>query len=318
MGSSTLSLQLQGFQPAIRQATVELVSQATGVKLTRKPFLDGSLVMKDLDPGDYEISVIHPALLTPIDVRKIKVFPQRPPTRVPIGVPEYLFKDTPIRDIPDADMAPIQQTAAAVSGRLGPIAAKAPGEVLRSADWNTLAGAVEELARAVGELARLAAPIGHAHPEIADKIDEVQDNLRGFSESFGKSLLELRREIEAGALRADLGKVLDLAQAPAATRTKLTDKLILIEQATQAEPLVFTGQIARFGGELLSEINALAEAQGDEADDFLARPEVRALTASASQYSKAGTQLKAESELGTYARTGAAISGSKLGRVIGR
>lgn len=318
MGSSTLNLQLQGFMPAIRDATVELVSESTGAKITRSPFRDGSLVMHNLDPGDYKVSVIHPNLLTPIDVRKIKLFPQRPPTRVPIPIPEFLFRDSPIRDIPDADLGPIQQAAAEVSGRLAPLATKAPGEVLRSSDWNTLAGAVEELARAVGELAALASPVGHGHPEIAEKIDEVQDNIRNFSETFGKSLLELRREIEAGALRSDLIKVLQRADAPEATRTKLLEGLGKIEAATQAEPLVFTRKTSLYGHELLTQINELATAQGDAADDFLAHPEVQALTRSATQFSKAGAQIKAESELGTYARTGAAVSGSKLERVLGR
>lgn len=318
MAGSTLSLQLQGFAPAFRQAQVELVSEATGARITRTPFLDGSLLMRDLDPGDYKVSVIHPNLITPIDVRRVKLFPQSPPIRVPIPVPEFLFRDTPIRDVPDADMGPIQQTAAAVAGRLGPIAAKAPGEVIRASDWNTLAGAVEELARAVGQLARLAAPAGHSHPEIAEKIDEVQGNIRRFSESFGRSLLELRREIEAGALRSDLEKVLDAAQAPTTIREPLLASLAGLEAATQAEPPVFTGKIARFGDQVLSEINVLAQAQGEDADAFLARPEVQALTASAGHYSRAGTQLKAESELGTYARTGAAVRGSKLSRAIER
>src|SRR5918994_458434 len=63
----------------------------------------------------------------------------------------------------------------------GSLAGKAPGEVIRAEDWNVLAGAVADLARAVGELTRLVSPVGHDHPELAEKFAEVQGNILRFS-----------------------------------------------------------------------------------------------------------------------------------------
>jgi hypothetical protein len=48
---STLNLQLQGFPAANRDAEITLVNHATNQTLTRNVFLDGSLVVRDLDAG---------------------------------------------------------------------------------------------------------------------------------------------------------------------------------------------------------------------------------------------------------------------------
>jgi hypothetical protein len=182
----TFDIRLQGFPQANRDATVKLTNQITGISIERKPFLDGQLLLRDLDAGPYEMEVRHPNLITPIDQRRIRLIPQPFPTRIPVPIKPDLFRDTPIRDIPDADLAPVQQTASSVASSMGPIGGKAPGEVIRSNDWNTMVTAVTDLANAVAELTRLVAPIGHNHPEIETKIGEVQGNIRRFADSFGR------------------------------------------------------------------------------------------------------------------------------------
>src|SRR2546421_3671477 len=189
---ATFNLQLQGFPAANRDATVKLTNQATGQIIERKPFLDGSLQVRDVDPGLWQLVVRHPNLVNPIIQQPVRLFPQPTPTFIPIPVPADLFKDTPIRDIPDANLAPVQQAVTSVRDRARPLAVKGAGEVIRASDWNSLAGAVSDLAAAVLELTNLVSPKGHDHPEIAEKIDEVQGNLRRFAEAFGKSLVELR------------------------------------------------------------------------------------------------------------------------------
>ncbi len=314
---AAFSIQLQGFPPANREAKVELVNEATGQRVERSPFLDGSLLVRDLDPGPWELKVIHPNLVSPIVSRKIRLFPQLTPTFVPVPIPPDLFRDTPIRDIPDVDLGPVQQTVSSVRTQLQPVAAKASGEVIRAADWNMLVGAVSDLAGAVLELTNLVAPRGHDHPEIAEKIDEVQGNIRRFAEAFGRSLLELRREIEAALLQKRVGEVLDLGGAPDDMRQRLLDRVRELEVATQAETPVFTGKTAALGAVLLNDINTLAQAQGPEADTFLDNPAVKELSGVASQLARAGTQTKPETELLTYQRTSTAITGSKFGRTIG-
>ena len=314
---ASFNLQLQGFTPANRDANVRLVNQLTGVALERKPFLDGSLLLRDLDPGPYQLEVTHPNLMQPIDSRLIRLFPQPTPTYVPIPVPPQLFRDTPIRDVPDADLGPVQQSVTSVRDRLRPVAGKSPGEAIRAADWNVLAGAVTDLAGAVLELTRLVSPIGHSHPEIEEKIGEVQGNIRTFAEAFGRSLLDLRREIETANLRRTVNDVVDLA--PADVQQRVRDRLLArvgdLETTIGADTPTFTQKLASAGNVMLGEVNELAVAAGSGADDFLGHAPVQALLNTARSYQEAGTQIKPEAELQTYIRT-ARVSGGQFLNIV--
>lgn len=315
---STLSMQLQGYAAANRDAVVKIKHEATGATVERKPFLDGSLQVRDLEPGFYEVEVTHPNLTLPIDRRRVRVFPQIAPTRVTIPVPETLFRDTPIRDIPDADLAPVQQTVTGIRSALAPLGAKASGEVIRASDWNALAGAVADLAGAVLELTGLLTPRGHDHAEIADKIAEVQDNLRRFAEAYGRSLLELKREIETQNLDTNVGSVLDAAGAAEGHREVLKGKIRELQAMVQSDTRTFTGKLSNTGGVILQHVQDMALEMGDGADAFLAREDVQQVQAMARRYYDAGAQTRAEQELLTYERTSTDARGSKLGQVIRR
>lgn len=311
---AAFDIRLQGFPVANRETEITLVNQVTGVSVKRKPFLDGQLLIRDLDPGPYEITVAHPNLVQPIDRRIVRLFPQIAPTRVPVIVRPELFRDAPIRDVPDADLSPVQQAAATVKSTVQPLTNKAPGEVIRAADWNVLAGAVADLASAMLQLTQLVSPVGHDHPEIAEKIAEVQGNIRRFAESFGKSLVELRRDIENQNLRSKVITVLDKAGADQAIRDRLTGRLSELESGLQQTTPVFTAKLAATGINLQREISDLALTQNDP-DGFLADPEVVSLVQTATRYVDAGGQTKVEEELGTYLRTSAVAGGTKFGFV---
>jgi len=311
---AAFDIRLQGFPAANRETEITLVNQVTGVSVKRKPFLDGQLLVRGLDPGPYEITVAHPNLVQPIDQRIVRLFPQIAPTRIPVIVRPELFRDTPIRDIPDADLSPVQQTAATVKSTVQPLANKAPGEVIRAGDWNVLVGAVADLASAVLELIQLVSPVGHDHPEIAEKIAEVQGNIRRFSESFGKSLLELRRDIENQNLRSKVLTVLDKAGADQAVRDRLTGRVSELESGLQQTTPVFTAKLAATGINLQREINNLALTQSNP-DGFLADPDVASLVQTATRYVDAGGQTNVEEELGTYMRTTTVAGGTKFGFV---
>jgi hypothetical protein len=311
----SLDIRLQGFVPANREAVVRLTNPTTGQQLERRPFLDGTLLVRDIDPGPWQMQVVHPNLISPIDTRVIRVFPQPFPTRVPVPVPPDLFRDTPIRDIPDADLAPVQQAATAARDATAPIGGKAAGEVIRAEDWNQLAGAVNALAAAVVELTSLVSPRGHDHPEIAEKIAEVQGNIRRFTESFGRSLLELRRDMESQFLRRQVLDVLATATVTEATRATLLTHVADLERATQETTPVFSRRLAGTGNILLSTVAQVAEEQPDP-ETWRTQPVVQTLMATAGHYAEAGVQTQPEEELGTYRRTTSAAGGSKFG-VIG-
>jgi len=308
---ASFDIRLQGLPAANRDAEVRLVNQATGQKVVRKPFLDGSLLVRDLDPGPWEMVVTHPNLIQPIDRRIVRLFPQPFPTRVPVVIRPDLFRDTPIRDIPDVDLAPIQQAAASARSAVAPLAGKAPGEVIRSSDWNALAGAVSDLAGAVSELVNLVSPHGHDHPEIAEKIGEVQGNIRRFTESFGRSLLELRRDIENEDLRHRVTDVLNAAGAPTGIRDRLLGRVTDLEKAVQQPTPVFTAKLAATGNVLLSEVNQLALGQPDP-DVFLAREDVRAVLGIAQNLATTGGQTQPEEELAAFRRSTTVVGGSRL------
>lgn len=309
----SFNLQLQGHPPANRDAVVKLVNTATGQTIERKPFRDGSLIVRDVDPGSWELVVKHPNLINPLYHDTITVIPQPRPTYVPIPIPAVRFEDNPIRDVPDADLGPIQQATTMVRSQISPIAAKAPGEVIRADDWNQLVGAVNDLADAVLELTHLVSPHGHDHPEIATKIDEVQGNVRRFIDSFGKSLLELRREIENRNLRKATTDMLDAAGVVGAERDALIGRVVELEELVQANPIEYTTKLATTGRVLAAEVNRLAQAQGDEASNFLASEATRKVMTIAETLSTSGAKTGAEQELETYRLTGAATGGAKLG-----
>ncbi len=309
---AAFNIQLQGFPAANRDAEVTLINQSTGSKLVRKPFLDGQLVMRDLEPGPYEISVRHPNLIQPIDRRVVRLFPQPFPTRVPVIVRPELFRDTPIRDIPDADLSPVQQSATTAKEALAPLGSKSPGEAIRSSDWNAMVGAVSDLAGAILELTQLVSPKGHNHPEIAEKTAEIQGNIIRFTESFGRSLLELRRDIESQQLRKNLEDTMDRAGASENFRQRWAKRIDELEESIQQPTPVWTGKLSRAGNAFLTEVNELAVGQGDDADKFLKEPAVQSVMLAATQYANVGTQSKPEDELQTYMRTTSASKKSKF------
>ena len=311
MTKGTAQFQLSGFPAANRDAEVELVNKATGQSLKRTPFLDGSLVVRDIDPGVWDVKVTHPNLVaTPIFTGKIRVFPQPLPTYVPIPIPPVIFKDTPIRDIPDANLGPIQQAVTVARDALGPIGSKAPGEVIRAADWNTLVGTVRDLADNVLQLGGLVSPRGHDHPEIAEKIAEVQDNIRSVMESFGKSLLELRREIETDLLRRVVSDVLDEAHASETVRTDLLNRVGGLTERLKADSSVYTSELSLTGNRLLTATNDLITARPELANS----ENVKLLQGVSQVYATAGTQTKADNELKVYGTTSALTRGKLLSR----
>lgn len=314
---ASFNIQLQGFTPANRNAKVQLVEEATGQTVDRQPFLDGSLQVRDLNPGFYQMTVTHPNLTFPIETRRIRLFPQPQPTIVTVPVPADLFRDSPIRDIPDRDLSPVRQAASGAAQAVAPIAVKTAGEAIRAADWNILAGAVTQLANAVVELTQIVSPVGHDHPEIAEKIQEVQGNVRRFAEAFGKSLLELRREIETESLRRTVTDVLDLGGADAAIRAGILDRVQDLTAHVQADTTQFTQKTTTLGALLLNSVNQIAVAQGTNADTFLNNDKVKTVTAVARSYADAGVQTRAEAELITYQATTTAAGGRKLRTIFG-
>ena len=137
LSKSAVNIQLQGYTPANRDATVKLVNQSTGQVIERKPFLDGSLLVRDVDPGMYQLEVRHPNLISADRDAADPDHPPAPPRcscRSPSRRPSSATGRS--RTSPTRTSRPVQQAAAAARAQLAPISSKAPGEVIRAADWN--------------------------------------------------------------------------------------------------------------------------------------------------------------------------------------
>lgn len=314
MASAAFKIQLQGYTPANRDATVTLINQSTGQQIERKPFLDGSLLVRGLEPGRYQIKVRHPNVILPIYDGGIALFPQPLPTFIPILVRPELFHNTPVTDIPDANLGPVQQAIETTRQQVAAIGAKAPGEVIRASDFNILAQAAVDLAAAMLELSRLVAPRGHNHPEIETRIDQVQGNLQNFADAYGKSLLELRREKEADDIHMLVENTLGVAAVDPDTLKRVRDRITRLQDLTQADTAAYTAPLSVLSEALITAVNTTAAAQPDGGEAFRNKPDIQKLLAKAETYRDSGVQHRAENEMRNYSAAKAASRISLIGR----
>lgn len=247
-----LRLSILGFSAVNRDLTVELRDPLTReVKREVRPFLDGTVRIPKIDAGAYELHVRHPNLPLPVLTRPIRVLPHGE-TKVSLVIDPAKFRNTPIEDVPDANLGPVTDSVRSIAETVAPLSAKAPGEAIRASDWNALAGAVRDLAEAVAELTRLVAPQGHDHPELARKFDEVSGNFQTLIESVSASLTELQRQKQIDVLKGQVEGVLTEAgiAADEPRGKELLEVVKGLEEAAHGSPRDF-GRKSREAGALL-------------------------------------------------------------------
>lgn len=274
-----LTMNLLGFPAVNRDLTVELRDPATqNVVRTVTPFLDGTVRIPKIDPGAYEVTVRHPNVPLPVLTRPIRVLPVGD-TKVSLVIDPAKFRNTPIEDIPDANLTPAQDLAQSVAETVLPLTNKVPGEAILSRDWNTLASAVRDLAHTVGELAKLVSPIGHNHKELEKKFDEVTGNFETLVNSVSTALTELQRQIQTQRFRQQINDVLDAAQiAPDSPKAKeFTDLVGNLEKSVTASPTVFSRESRNTALQLSSKVEALIDEKKAADPAFAAKPPVQSL-----------------------------------------
>jgi hypothetical protein len=310
-----------------RDLQVEMTHQVTGKKIVKKPFLDGTVAVPNVQSGDWRVEVKHPNLLFNLFDKPIKVFPDRP-TFVPIKIPQNIFENAPVQDIPDADLGPVQaklEEAADAAEQLGD---KRGGDPIYAADWNAMSTTVANLSRATGEMATLVAPHGHDHPELIAKLDEIQRNLQKFYDVFASTLAELQRQIQELAIENAVEDAIAEGETGGAVITP-ADKEILRNAAKELGDVrhdnsrVYTHRERRVGEKInqrLTEIAATSET-------FAQNPAVKKLMDTASTMSTLPITDNYEHELANHKRverkggggfTGALPSKQPGGNKIGR
>ncbi len=244
-----LKLNILGFPAVNKDLTVELTDPTSGdVVKAGRPFLDGTLSLPAVPAGAYEIAIKHPNLALPVIRQPIRVLPVGD-TQISLLIDPSRFRNTPIADIPDANLGPVRDAATTVQQSVQPLTAKRPGEAITSSDWNVMASSLAALAEAVSQLTRLVSPTGHNHPELEDKINEIQGNFTTLLDVVTTALTELQRQLQAERIRKQVLDLADLAGLAADNprRQGLLDALDQLDHGVVESPVRFA-QISRTVG----------------------------------------------------------------------
>lgn len=279
---STFQIQLAGAPEANRDAVVTLVNEGTGQKLQVKPYLDGSLTVRDVDPGLWQVSVDHPNSPVPLFDSRVRLFDQPAPTLLPINIPHGIVPKPPTPAV--ADLSPVQKAAAAVKDRVAPLGGKSPGEVIRAADWNALSSAVIDLANAVTQLTTLVAPAGHGHPEIQSRIDTLQDQLNKFATSFGRAQLQTQRASQIDEIKNLVGRVAAAGSATGTQTKPVDDAIKQLADNIDVDSATFTSMLSGASSAAYTLLNQLSLSN----PTLPAQDSAKELQAKAGAYTKAG------------------------------
>lgn len=277
-----LTMSILGFPAVNRDLEVNLIDPVTR-KSVRKvaPFLDGTVRIPQILPGAYELEVKHPNLPTPIITRPIHILPSGD-TNVTVLIDPTKFRNSPIQDIPEANLRPVADLSTSIAATVAPLAAKTPGEAIRSSDWNALAGAVRDLANTNVQLTQLVSPVGHDHPELVAKIEEMSTNFTTLLDTMSQALAELQRQIQTLRLRKEVEKVLDDSPVPLppTKRKEFTDVIDRLEQDVTASPNVFAKSTRAAAVQLSAKLDTLVEEHAANDPDFVKSASVTQATAS--------------------------------------
>lgn len=309
-----VNLQLNTDAAINRDLDVELISEASGARRLVKPYLDGSVRVPDLEPGAWRVVVRHPNMIHSVLDRRFTVLPDRP-TFVPLQIPKDIFSKAAIRDTPQADLSPELGRLDEIVAQSDQQAKKVAGQPIFAADWNALAGSLGELTRTTRDLTQKVAPIGHDHPELVEKLDELQANLERFFEVFGETVVQLQRQIQQLALRqqteATLDKLPDITPAKREELSRVVDKLV---EVSESRSDVYTREVKRTGEQLHAQL--LAAAGGSE--DLMADKDVVELLDVAREMSNTPPIKDYKRELEALKRIESAQSSKNLTKLLGR
>jgi hypothetical protein len=312
MTKGSFSIQVSGHAPARRDVSLEITNETTGETRQVKPFLDGSAMVRNLAPGAYQVKVLHPNVVGElVDMRRVRLY-EGLPTLLRLPLPEELFRDTPVRDTPDADLTPVHDGATAVRDQIGVLGARKPGDPIRSDDWNAVVGAVTDLANVVAELTRLVSPTGHDHPELEEKIDEVNGNVKRFADQFGGQLARIQRTLQTLAMQRDLEDTISLAGViPPAVRARIDESITLLKDHSDSDTLVWGARKKNAYIAIQQAIGDLRDAQPDPQELESSQQFQRVLTVATDEATTVAPR-SVSGEIDQYERVNAKTSGALL------
>jgi hypothetical protein len=309
---AVLSLQLNTPVEITRDLRVEVTDLVTNRVMTTTANLDGTVNLRNLNTGEHRVKVLHPNLSFPVVDQPVRVL-SRIPTLVPVKIDLSIFENTPVRDIAEADLAPVQQSLATAQDGSARQNAKQGGEPIYADDWNALADTLGDVADATLELTRRVSPTGHDHPEVIEKLNEIQRNLERFLDVFGRSMAQVQRQIEMLALQQRADQALDrIPELPPARRAEIADIVKTLDDVRIDNPYVYTSRFKRVGEEIEAKVVELIAA----APEVGSEPEVEELVAAARTMSATRPAYSFEDEVMQHLKVDQ-IGAGNVGRVIG-
>lgn len=300
--------------PGISQdANVQFIHPVSGRVVEARPHLDGTVNVRNLDPGPYRVRVMHPNLPFPVFDQTIRVLTR--PTFVPIKIDLNIFENTPVRDIAEADLAPVQSALTAAGEQAGRQNGKQGGEPIYADDWNSLADTVADVADATLDLTRRVSATGHDHPELIEKMNEIQRNLERFLDVFGRSMAQVQRQLEQFALQLRTERALDrIPELPPIRRAEVDEIVRRLDDVRVDNPYVYTTRFKRVGEELEAK---MVELLTDVPPDIEQHPDVVEVMTQARTMSATRPASSFEDEVQHHLKVDAIGSGN-LSRVVSR
>lgn len=308
-----MKLQLNTPVEITRDLRVEVVNQLSGRRVDTTPFLDGTVNVRNLDAGRYRVQVRHPNLPFAVLDQPIQVLTERP-TFVPLQIDLGQFANTPVRDIPDEDLGPVRDQLDGAGDLAERLAVKRGGEPIFADDWNQLAGTVQQIAAASVDLTRRVSPNGHDHPELIEKLDEIQRNMQSFLEVFGRSMAQIQRQVRQLALKQQADEALDkIPDLPPARRTEVENLIDRLGEARHDDSYRYLREFRRTG-ELLT--NVLAEVLPADDPNVAATAEVAEFAAALGAMTETMPAGSVEEEVQTHLRIDRRSSKGNLAAVL--
>lgn len=310
---TALKLQLNTPVEITRDLRVEVVNQVSGRRVETTPFLDGTINVRNLDPGRYRVQVRHPNIPFAVLDQPVQVLTHRP-TFVPLQIDLGQFENTPVRDVPDEDLGPVRDQLLGAGDLAERLALKRGGEPIFADDWNQLAGTVQQVAVASIDMTRRVSPHGHDHPELIEKLDEIQRNMQRFLEVFGRSMAQIQRQVRQLALKQQADEALDMIpDLPPARRTEVDDLINRLGDARHDNSYRYTREFRRTG-ELLT--NVLAQVLPSDDPDIAATAQVVEFSAALGAMVETMPAASVEEEVQTHLRIDQRSSKGNLAAVL--
>jgi hypothetical protein len=263
-----LKMQLNTPPTITKDMVVTLTNQVSGEQRTVKPYLDGSIAVTNLVAGQWRVQAKHPNMVFDVFDRNVQVFSDRP-TFAPINIPTNIFENVPIRETPEADLGPVQQRLDELTGTAQSQTNKLGGQPIYADDWNNLANTVGEVSRSTRELTDLVSAVGHDHPEIVEKIEEIQGNIQRFFDAFGAAIAQLQRQMQQLALQRKVETALEkVPNATPEVRKEMEDNAKELASAWLETPGIYSARKRRTAQKIQTQlVGLLAEADPEVRDN---------------------------------------------------